>query len=98
MDHIDLNKIDIVINATSAGIDDTASSPISLNYGRKDLICYDMMYRKQTPFLKSAGENNLTFFDGLGMLVKQAAASFEIWHGLKVESKSVEESLRSTLF
>ena len=86
-----------MINATSAGIDDTASSPISLNYGRKDLICYDMMYGKQTPFLKSAGENNLTFFDGLGMLVKQAAASFEIWHGLKVESKSVEESLRSTL-
>jgi shikimate dehydrogenase len=95
MDHIDLNKIDIVINATSAGIDDTASSPISLNDSHKDLICYDMMYGKQTPFLKSAGENNLTRFDGIGMLVKQAAASFEIWHELKVESKGIEESLRS---
>tara|TARA_B100000035_G_scaffold315425_1_gene336065 strand:+ start:27718 stop:28530 length:813 start_codon:yes stop_codon:yes gene_type:complete len=97
MDHIDLDKIDIVINATSAGIMDTASSPISLNDSHKDLICYDMMYGKQTPFLKSARENNLTLFDGLGMLVKQAAASFEIWHEVKVESKSIEESLRSIL-
>ena len=30
------------------------------------------------------------------MLVKQAAASFEIWHELKAESKS-RGSLRSTL-
>ena len=97
MEEIEFNKIDIVINATSAGIDDTSLSPISLNDSHKEIICYDMMYGKQTPFLKNASDNNLTSFDGLGMLVKQAAASFEIWHGLKVESKSVEESLRSTL-
>jgi shikimate dehydrogenase len=97
MEKIEFNKIDIVINATSAGIDDTSLSPISLNDCHKEIICYDMMYGKQTPFLKNASDNNLTFFDGLGMLVKQAAASFEIWHGLKVESKSVEESLRSIL-
>jgi len=97
MEKIDFNKIDIAINATSAGIDDTSLSPISLNDCHKEIICYDMMYGKQTPFLKNASDNNLMSFDGLGMLVKQAAASFEIWHGLKVESKSVEESLRSTL-
>lgn len=97
MDHIDFKKIDIVINATSAGIDNTAPSPISLNDSHRAVICYDMMYGRQTPFLKSARDNNLTFFDGMGMLVKQAAASFEIWHEQKVESKSIEESLRSTL-
>ena len=97
MEKIEFNKIDIVINATSAGIDNTSLSPISLNDSHKEIICYDMMYGKQTPFQKNASDNNLTSFDGLGMLVKQAAASFEIWHGLKVESKNVEESLRSTL-
>ena len=97
MEKIDFNKIDIVINATSAGIDNTSLSPISLYDCHKEIICYDMMYGKQTPFLKNASDNNLTSFDGLGMLVKQAGASFEIWHGLKVESKSVEASLRSTL-
>ena len=97
MDDIDLNKIDIVINATSAGIDDHALSPINLNDSHGDLICYDMVYGRQTPFLKSARDNNLTFFDGLGMLVKQAAASFEIWHEKKVESKRVEDFLRSGL-
>ena len=97
MEKIDFNKIDILINATSAGIDNTSLSQISLDDCHKEIICYDMMYGKQTPFLKNASDNNLTSFDGLGMLVKQAAASFEIWHGLKVESKSVEESLRSIL-
>ena len=97
MEKIEFNKIDIVINATSAGINETSLSPVSLNDCRKEIICYDMMYGKKTPFLKNASDNNLTSFDGLGMLVKQAAASFEIWHGLKVESKSVEASLRSTL-
>jgi len=97
MENIDFKKIDIVINATSAGIDNTAPSPICLNDSHRAVICYDMMYGRQTPFLKSARDNNLTFFDGLGMLVKQAAASFEIWHEQKVESKSIEESLRSTL-
>jgi len=97
MEKIEFNKIDILINATSAGVDDYSLSPISLNDCRKEIICYDMMYGKQTAFLKNARDNNLTSFDGLGMLVKQAAASFEIWHGQKVESKSVEDSLRSTL-
>ena len=97
MENVDFKKIDIVINATSAGIDNTAPSPICLNASHNEVICYDMMYGRQTPFLKSASDNNLTFFDGLGMLVKQAAASFEIWHEQKVESKSIEESLRSTL-
>jgi len=95
MEKIEFNKIDIVINATSAGIDDTSLSPISLNDCHTEIICYDMMYGRQTPFLKNASDNNLTSFDGLGMLVKQAAASFEIWHGLKVESKTIEASLRS---
>ena len=97
MENVDFKKIDIVINATSAGIDNTAPSPISLDDSHSAVICYDMMYGRQTPFLKSASDNNLTFFDGLGMLVKQAAASFEIWHEQKVESKSIEESLRLTL-
>jgi shikimate dehydrogenase len=97
MEKIEFNKIDILINATSAGIEDSSLSQISLNDCHKKIICYDMMYGKQTSFLKNASDNNLTSFDGLGMLVKQAAASFEIWYGLKVEYKSVEASLRSTL-
>ena len=71
MENVDLKKIDIVINATAAGIDNTAPSPICLHDSHSAVICYDMMYGRQTPFLKSASDNNLTFFDGLGMLVSK---------------------------
>ena len=42
-------------------------------------ILYDMMYGpKSNLFLSAKGEKK---FDGIGMLVEQAAQSFNIWHG-----------------
>jgi len=96
MEDFNLSDIDIVINATSAGVD-SKLSPIELDSAHKDLICYDMMYGKQTPFLKLAEQNNLKHFDGLGMLIQQAALSFEIWHHLKVDTKKIEDALRLTI-
>ena len=96
MENIHLSNIDIVINATSAGLD-SKLSPIEVDSAQKDLICYDMMYGKKTPFLELADKNNLKHFDGLGMLIQQAALSFEIWHHLKVDTKKIEDTLRLTI-
>ena len=97
MDIVDLNKIDLVINATSSGINNTSESPICLKDCHKNLICYDMMYGTLTPFQNSAHKNGLTYFDGLGMLVKQAAASFQIWHEKKIDTNIVEKNIRANL-
>src|SRR6056300_2046384 len=70
MENINLSDIDIVINATSAGVD-SKLSPIELDSAQKDLICYDMMYGKKTPYLTLAEQNKLKHFDGLGMLIQQ---------------------------
>lgn len=96
MENINLSDIDIVINATSAGVD-SELSPIELDSAQKELICYDMMYGKKTPFLQLAEQNKLKYFDGLGMLIQQAALSFEIWHHQKVDTKKIEDALRLTI-
>jgi shikimate dehydrogenase len=81
---------DLIINATSSSLgNDSAIFPENLN----GYYWYDMMYGKQTPFLLKAEQNKAKFSDGLGMLVEQAAASFDIWHHQKPDTKSIYQIL-----
>jgi shikimate dehydrogenase len=81
---------DLIINATSSSLgNESAIFPENL----KGNFWYDMMYGKQTPFLLKAEKNRAKFSDGLGMLVEQAAASFNIWHHQKPDTKSIYEIL-----
>lgn len=71
---------DILINATSASL--SASLPVSDSrlIGNQTL-CYDLSYKiEPTAFLQWASDNGATrCYDGKGMLVEQAANSFELW-------------------
>ena len=81
---------DLIINATSSSLgNDSAIIPENLN----GYFWYDMMYGKQTPFLLKAEQNKAKFSDGLGMLVEQAAAAFNIWHHQKPDTKSIYQIL-----
>lgn len=74
---------DVVINATSSGLSDSFT-PIQ-NHGfylNENALAYDMMYGKQTGFMTWAQSQGAQVADGWGMLVEQAAASFQIWHGI----------------
>jgi len=89
---------DVIINATSAGL---TGSPLELPteiIGEKT-ICYDVMYGAQnTPFLDWAKAQGATqYFDGLGMLVEQAAAAFYLWRHVYPETKPVIDLLRQQL-
>ena len=81
---------DLIINATSSSLG-TVSAIFPENL--KGHFWYDMMYGKQTPFLLMAEQNKAKFSGGLGMLVEQAAASFDIWHHQKPDTKSIYEIL-----
>lgn len=89
---------DIVINATSGSLSGQAPAlPPSLY--APGALAYDMVYGNQpTPFMEQALACGATHCaDGLGMLVGQAAVSFEIWHGVLPETESVLAMLREAL-
>lgn len=85
---------DIVINATSTGLTDTAL-PIPNTIFAKNCLAYDMMYGRETPFMKQARKNGANVSDGLGMLVEQAAYSFFLWRHVNPETQSVIQQIRN---
>lgn len=89
---------DIVINASSSSLGDTAPEVPAGLYA-PGALAYDMMYgARPTHFMlqaKADGADRTS--DGLGMLVGQAAESFYIWHGIKPDIKPVLQSIRTEL-
>ena len=79
---------DVVINATASGLSDTFTPPSGVVFA-EDALAYDMMYGKQTAFLAWASAHGARAADGWGMLVEQAAKSFEIWHGVAPNTSSL---------
>ena len=85
---------DIIINATSAGLNN-AELGIDHKVFHEGSLAYEMMYGKETSFIREAQSQGSKISDGLGMLVEQAAEAFFIWHHIKPTTKSVIESLRT---
>jgi shikimate dehydrogenase len=81
---------DLVINATSAGLQGKVP-PVPSTVFAADTICYDMSYGKQdTPFIAWAKECGVRRAElGWGMLVEQAAESFALWRGVRPDTKPV---------
>ncbi len=91
------DKFDLIINGTSAGLKGEVP-PIPAEVLGINSVCYDMMYNLNniTNFVQWAQNHGASrTLDGLGMLVEQAAESFFIWHGVRVNTAIVIASLRS---
>lgn len=90
-------RFDIVINATSASLQDEVP-PISATLIDHTSLAYDMMYGAQpTAFLRFAQGRGALLRDGLGMLVEQAAEAFYLWRGVRPETAGVLAQLRHDL-
>jgi shikimate dehydrogenase len=95
---LEILSFDVIINATSASLSGDLP-PIPVSIISQNVVCYDMVYGKdKTPFLKWAKEHGaIKVIDGLGMLVGQAAVSFEVWRGVTPEVQPVIAKLRASL-
>lgn len=88
--------VDLVFNSTSLGLENgEIQLPPLLAAGR---VCYDLSYGKQARFATWAAANGASqSLDGLGMLVEQAAESFQIWLGRRPDTDPVYALLRRKL-
>ncbi len=86
---------DLIINGTSAGLNDELP-PLSDDLLKLGGMAYDMVYADApTPFVRWARQHGAAFAsDGLGMLVEQAAESFQIWRGVRPQTAPVLGALR----
>ena len=95
-DGLDQEAYDVVINGTSSSLDQQLP-PVSGTIFHKDTLSYDLMYSKSgTVFQQWSREQGAAIcLDGLGMLVEQAAAAFEIWRGVRPDTGTVINILSS---
>ena len=96
-DTIAESTFDLVLNATSASLQDTIP-PIPPQVIGPTTLCYDMAYGKGdtafTRWAKSAGAGRAE--TGWGMLVEQAAESFLLWRGVKPDTAPVIAAVKTT--
>ena len=77
-----LRAADLLINASSSGMEGVASITLQLELLPKQSLVYDLVYKpRQTALLKKAKELGLKSAGGISMLLYQGAKSLEIWTG-----------------
>jgi shikimate dehydrogenase len=89
---------ELIVNGTAAG---HASEPLQLPFSlaMSRTLAYDLNYgRAAVDFLAWARAAGCPYvFDGLGMLVEQAAEAFHLWHGVRPDTDPVYQQLRASV-
>ena len=104
LSNIEVSNIALIVNTTPMGMTpniDPSPLPENLSLPRHVSI-YDLVYNpRETKLVKDARAQGLNATTGLGMLIEQAALSFELWTGKNPPREllraSIEQSLVSNL-
>jgi shikimate dehydrogenase len=91
------SRYDLVVNATSTSTHGEALA-LPRDVLGPGMLAYDMAYGGSArAFVERARQAGARASDGLGMLVEQAAESFELWRGVRPDSRPVLAELRAQL-
>jgi shikimate dehydrogenase len=93
--HLEHVPFDLIINATSASLSGDIP-PVPAAVMTPQTTCYDLAYgRSASAFVQWARRLGCARAEqGLGMLVEQAAESFELWRGVRPATAGVLAALR----
>lgn len=95
--NFEINSYDLIINTTSAGLIDE-SLPLDSNIlnalMKKSKFAFDVIYNKNTPFLKQAKENSLPCKDGSDMLLHQGVLAFNLFFNNTLNPKRITQLMR----
>ncbi|KRN56691.1 shikimate dehydrogenase [Carnobacterium divergens] len=94
--HIEVRNSAILVNATNVGMKPLENeTPIhDTSVFRKDLVVVDVIYTpRETIMLKQAREAGCQTLNGLGMLLWQGAAAFQLWTGKEMPVAEIKELL-----
>ena len=83
-----LQDMDCLINCSTCGMKKGDKLPFAIKDFNKNMIFYDIIYNKETPFKKFAAKNKIKYFSGEGMLIYQGAVSFEKWTNIFPDTKN----------
>lgn len=96
-----LPQADLLVNCTpvgTCGSETEGESPIDAQWLPRNGIVFDLVYNPpETPLLIAAKERGLKAVSGLGMLVYQAAESFQLWTGQEAPVERMLEAARGAL-
>ena len=77
----DIRDFDMIINATSLGLNKEDDLGLNFESIKKKILFYDLIYNpKETKFLKSARQMMHIVENGKMMFIYQAHQSFTLWH------------------
>ena len=94
-----LKRSDIIVNGTQVGMGENQELPIEdLSSIDESKVVVDLIYHPlETEFLKQSKTRGAVSFNGLGMLIHQAAIAFELMTTKKMPTKKIEEFLITEL-
>ncbi len=93
-----IEKSDILINATPVGLKDTDSLIVEPDWFSRETIVLDLIYNPtQTKLIKVCKEKGIKAYNGSGMLIHQGALSFKIWTGKDAPIDVMREALQKQI-
>ena len=94
-------EYDLIVNMTSAGLkDDSLPSPIDIleSVISSAKASIDVIYGKETPFLKFAKKHNISTKDGSDMLLYQGIIAFEKFTNNQFTFKQIERYMKKAFY
>lgn len=93
-----LGQADWVVQSTSLGLRKSDPSPLSLQRARPGTLAVDLIYHRETAFLREARRLRLPRLNGMGMLLHQGALAFNYWTGCQAPLPVMQKALLGHLF